>query len=1140
MRFLCLLSMFAALGSAQSFQGSLRGRVVDPNGSVVPLAKITVIDEGTAIQRSTLTTTEGEYTFSALMPATYKVVAEAPGFKRLENSGVQIATQASVTLDLKLDLGQVTESINITGESALIDTATASNGQAIDRQKLIDLPNLGRNPFMLSKLAEAVVQVGNPKFNRMQDQSGSSAISIAGGPVRGNNYTLDGIAITDSTNRAVIIPTLEAVEDMKVQSNTYDAEMGRTGGGTFNTFLRSGTNQVHGSAFGYMRETAWLANNFFSNRAGTPRIEQPFRNYGGSIGGPIRIPKIYDGRNRTFFWVTGEAYRQTEAAGTRLSVPTALERVGNFSQTRSVVANSMALQVVYDPLSITSAGPRTAFPGNIIPANRLSGIGVKMASYYPMPNVSTANVYGQLNYDATVAAYNRADQTTWKIDHEVTRWWRASASYLHYGSREPSNAWWGGVATPGQGVLFRKVDATQVNSTLTPSPTVVVALRYGFNRFPNFSTPTSLGFNLTELGLPSSLASSTQFSAFPSVSIGGLTAYGGGTTSQSVFHSKSFNATASKFFGKHSFKSGFDFRVIQHDGAPAVGPSSFNFNDVFTRSLPNQTVQGTGAGLASMLLGYPAGGSMTVATNFYNQVKYYALFFQDDWRLSPKLTLNMGLRYERENGPSDQNDNFITGFDPNSASPLQATVSDPKIVGTVLFAGEKGNTRYAGNPNLNKFSPRIGVAYAVNSKTAIRGGYGIFWAPLSFSFQSTLGYSQSTPIIDTFDNGVTPATTLNNPYPTGLLQPVGRSAGGLTGVGQGIVIPDRDARSGYVQQYSFDFQRQLPKNFVLGVGYIGSKSLQLAQNGRNINQLDPRFLSLGSALNQSVANPMFQKGGILGVAGATITRSQLLRPFPQFTSVSLDRSDTNRALYHALYVKVQRRFAQGFTATATYTRSQNMDASYGSTGNDFAGTVSEPQNAYAPEMEYSLSSSHTPHRLSLSTTYELPFGKGKMFLSNNRLADLAVGGWSVNLVSIMQTGYPLTITQPNDNSVFGANHMRPNATGVSPQPDLPFDKRIDGWFNRAAFVQAPQYTFGNLSRTLSIRGPGQVNWDLSVFKTFSIHERLKAQFRAEALNLANTPMFYAPNTTYTNSAFGVINSQANFSRMIQLGVRFFL
>lgn len=1141
MRYLYLFAMCTGLAAAQSFQGSLRGRVLDPNGAAVALTKVTVMDEGTSIGRSAVTGPEGEYAFPALMPATYTVVAESVGFKRLESKGVIVATQASVTLDLRLELGQVTDSVNVSSEGALIDTATASNGQVIDRQKLIDLPNLGRNPFMLSKLSEAVVQVGNPKFNRMQDQSGSSAISIAGGPVRGNNYTLDGISITDSVNRAVIIPSLEAVEDMKVQSNTYDAEMGRTGGGTFNTFLRSGTNQVRGSAFGYIRETPWLANNFFSNRAGTPIINQPFRNFGGSIGGPVRIPKLYDGRNRTFFWITGEAYRQTEAAGTRLAVATARERVGDFSQTKSVIPGSDALQTIYDPLSAPAGGARMPFSGNIIPASRVNNIGRNMASYYPLPNVA-ADRYGALNYDASIGAYNRADQTTWKLDHEVTKWWRAAASYLHYGSREPANAWWGGVSTPNQGVLFRKVDATQLNSTLTPTPTMVVAVRYGFNRFPNFSTPTSLGFDLTQLGLPASLAAATQFSAFPSLAVGGLQGYGGGTTSQSVFHSKSFNATVSKFMGKHTVKSGFDFRLIQHDGAPAIGPSSFSFSDVFTRSLPNQNVQGTGAGLATMLLGYPTDGSVTVATNFYNFAKYYAGFVQDDWRVSSKLTLNIGFRYEHETGPADRNNNFIVGFDTAVASPLQRTVAEPKIVGGVMYAGAGTYDRYAGNPNRHKISPRIGAAYALNNKTAIRGGYGVFWAPLAFTFQSTIGYSQSTPIVGSLDNNVTPATTLNNPYPNGLLQPVGQAGGLLTGVGQALGIPDKDARSGYVQQYSFDFQRQLPGNFVLGIGYIGSKSLQLAQGGRNINQLDPQFLGLGSALNQSVANPLYQRGGILGVGGQTISRSQLLRPFPQFTSVTLGNSDTNRAAYHAMYFKIQRRFSMGLTALATYTRSQNTDQAYGAAaGNDFAATAGGPQNAYAPGLEYGLSSSHTPHRLSFSTTYELPFGKNKAWLANNRIADLAVGGWSLNVVSVMQSGYPMSITQPNDNSVIGGNHMRPNATGVSPQPDLPFDKRIDGWFNRAAFSIAPQFSFGNVSRTISLRGPGQVNFDVSLFKTFSIGERFKAQFRAEALNVGNTPMFYAPNTLFSSSAaFGVISSQANFSRLVQLGVRFFL
>lgn len=1125
---LFLLTVFcAAAALAQSFHGSLRGQILDPGGQAVPVAKVTLIDEGTSTQRATITSDQGEFTFASVTPSTYTVLAEAPGFKRSERKGITVSTQAALTIDFKLELGQVTEQVNVTEEVPALETANASTGQVIDRQKLIDLPNLGRNPFMLSKLAENVVQVGNPKFNRMQDQSGSSQISIAGGPVRGNNYTLDGISITDSTNRAVIIPSVEAVQEVKVQANTYDAEMGRTGGGTFNTFLRSGSNQVHGSAFGYIRETPWLANNFYSNRAGTPRINQPFRNYGGSIGGPIRIPKVYDGRNKTFFWITGEAYRQTESAGTRLSVPTAAERRGDFSQSLSRAGNG--LQLVYDPLTTLPDGTRTPFAGNVIPANRLSTPGRNIASYYPLPN-APARFYSDLNFDATIGAYNRADQTTWKADHQLFSWWRASASYLHYGSIEPGNAWWGSLASPNQAVLYRKVDATQVNSTLTPSPTLVIAVRYGFNRFPNFSAPTSLGFDLKTLGLPSSLAAITKYTAFPAITMSDVGSFGGGTTSQSVLHSKSFNTTASKFMGKHSLKFGFDWRTLNNDGAPGIGPSAFSFSDIFTRSVPQRTVQGTGASLATLLLGYPTGGSMTVATNFYNYARYAAGFVQDDFRVTSKLTLNFGVRYERENGPADRNNNFITGFDTKVASPLQATVPDPKIFGGVHFAGVNGNGRNAGNPNLHKLSPRIGFAYSKDAKTAIRGGYGIFWAPLPFSFQSTIGYSQSTPVVASFDNNFTPAATLENPYPTGLVTPVGNSGGLSTGIGQALSLPDGNARSGYVQQFSFDIQRQLPAGFVLASGYVGSKSLQLAQDGRNINQLSPEFLSLGSALNQSVPNPMFNRGGLLNVAGSVISRSQLLRPFPQFTSVTLNNSDTNRAMYHSVYVKAQRRFAQGMTIIATYTRSQNMDSAYGTTGNTFSGTVAGPQNAYAPEQEYGLSSVHSPNRLSMAVTYELPLWKTNRYL----------GGWSFNAISVMQSGYPLTITQPNDNSVIGASHMRPNGTGLSAVVDKPFAQRLDGWINPAAFAQAPQFTFGNVSRTNPLRGPGQINWDVSIFKTFTLTERLKAQFRAEALNFTNTPMFNGPNTTFTSPQFGLISSQANFSRLIQLGVRFFL
>lgn len=303
-RTLAVSLLAAAFSYGQSYYGGLRGSVVDSAGAVMASVKVTLVDEATNVPRSVLSNEAGEFVFPSVNPATYSIVAEAQGFKRLERKGITIATQQFVTLDLKMELGQVTESVLVTEEAPLLESSNASTGQVVDRQKLLDLPNLGRNPFMMAKIAPNVVQVGDPRFNRMQDQSGSSQISIAGGPVRGNNYLLDGVPITDGNNRAIIIPSVEAVGEVKIQANTYDAEMGRTGGGVFNAYLKSGSNDVHGSAFGYMREGGWLANDFFNNRNGVARPNTPFRNYGASFGGPVVLPKIYDGKNRTFFWLS--------------------------------------------------------------------------------------------------------------------------------------------------------------------------------------------------------------------------------------------------------------------------------------------------------------------------------------------------------------------------------------------------------------------------------------------------------------------------------------------------------------------------------------------------------------------------------------------------------------------------------------------------------------------------------------------------------------------------------------------------------------------------------------------------------------------------------------------------------------------
>ncbi len=1139
------LALFGALAAstfslhAQSTYGGLRGLVADAQGKSITGAKVTMTDQGTNLTRSTLTNEAGEYNFASVVPASYKIEAEAVGFKKYEQLGIAVATQQFLTIDIKMEVGNVTEAVTVMAETPLLETASASQGQVIERQQIVDLPNLGRNPFMMSKLAPTVQQAGNPAYNRMQDQSGSSQISINGGPVRGNNYLLDGIPITDFSNRAVIIPSLEAVEEMKVQYSTYDAEMGRTGGGMFNTLLKTGSNQYHGSLMGYMRETGWLANNFFSNRNGIPISEQPFRNYGGSFGGAVWIPKVYNGRNKTFFWLGFEGYRDTQAANLEAYAPTALERVGDFSQTRN---SSGSLLTIYDPLTTAADGSRSAFPGNIIPANRINTVGRNIAATYVMPT-RTSSAYGANNVSAASQLPSVADQHFIKLDHQFTSWWRSSVSYLKYNSSEPGENNFGNISSPGQWLLDRIVNATQVNTTLTPSSTWVLAVRYGFNRFPNIGLQKSQGFNVASLGFNQAFVRDIPSQTFPNVTMQNAYSLGTNNNFNYVHHSKNLGLQASKYIGKHSVKFGYDFRRLHADGVDFQNSSgAFTFNNTFTRANSNSSTSGSGADLADMLLGAPSAATGYIPTNLYQYVDYNGLYVQDDFRVTPKLTLNLGLRWERETGLIEVNNNMITGFDATANNPIGAAAG-LTTKGVFRFAGVDGQRRATGDPNLNKFSPRIGFAYQVSNKLVLRGGYGIFWAPM-FSVGSPLnteGITANTQPAASLDGNKTPAIDLSNPFPTGLDRPVGSSLGALTGIGKSVTIFDPNAKSTRVQQYSFDAQYQLSNSLVASAGYSGSRTSDLTWTtaSMNYNQLDPSLWGQGAALTQAVPNPFFGNGGVQGIGGATIARNQLLRPYPQFAAVNFSFGSRNMAQYDSMVLKLQKRYSNGFTFLGAYTWSKNFDMGGGGPGNNLNGGNGGPQDVYSLAGEYGLSYLHSPHRLTTATTYELPFGKGKAFLgSAGYLTNLLVGGWSVNAISVMQTGYPLQVYMNNNgNSALGTARQRPNATGVSPEVDASFGQKIDGWINRAAFVDAPAFTMGNVTRTIGMRGPGQVNWDLSVFKTASITERLRVQFRAEALNAMNTPLFRAPNTAFGNGAFGRITQQANFPRMLQLGMR---
>ena len=1148
LRTILLAAVFAGASLAQSYFGGIRGAVLDASGKTIGDAKITIADEASGTQRATLSSGEGSYSFSQVVPATYAVLAEAPGFKKFERKHVVVGTQETVALDLKMEIGSVSESVQVTEEVSLIEAANASQGQVIDRQQLIDLPNLGRNPFMMSKLAQNVTPVGDPHYNRMQDQSGSSQITIAGGPVRGNNYLLDGIPITDASNRAMIIPSLEAVQEVKIQANTYDAEMARTGGGMFNTYLKSGTNQYHGSLFGSLRQTSWAANNFFNNAANPyiPLPPQPNRTYGASFGGAVRVPKLYNGRNRTFFWLAWEGYNDTQSNSIKYYAPTALERIGDFSQTKGD-KNGTPL-AIYDPATTACGGSpntctRTPFAGNVIPKPRINTVGLNIAATYVNPQ--TASTYfGDPNLTQAALLPSRAAQRTAKLDHEFTRFWHASLSYAQYFSLEPGNTWFPTISSPDQWRLLRRVNATQFNNVLTLSPTTVLTVRYGFNRFPNYGYQVSQGFNLAGLGFDPSFVASVASPTFPNISTTSIYPLGTNNNFYYVHHSKNFSAGISKYHGRQTFKAGFDFRRLHDDGNDfSNSAGAFTFNGVFSRSTPLTSVANTGADLADMLLGAASAGTGYIPSKLYEYGTYYATYIQDDIRLTKSLTINLGLRWEREYGLQEANNHMVVGFNTTATNPLAGNVTGISPKGVIQFAGVNGNPVNVGNPNMNKFAPRIGVAWTLNSKTTIRGGYGLYWAP-GFAIGSPYnppGFTATSTYVASNDGNATPANSLTNPFPTGVAKPTGATLGDLTGIGQSLSIVNPNSRSPRVHQFSFDVQRQLPFGIAAEIGYVGSRSSHLTQATANINinALNPSLLSTVSTA--SVANPFFGKGGAGVIGSATVSGVQLALPFPTFGTINYLASDLNHARYDSLVAKAQKRMSMGLTFLSTFTWSRNLDASSGGAGNFLNGGAAGPQNPYDMESEYSLANVNTPLRWSTAFTYELPFGRGKKILDRKSL-DYVVGGWSINAISVYQSGFPLQITQStNNNSTFGYASQRPNATGITPVTSGALEDRLSHYIDINAFSASPQRTFGNLSRTLGMRGPGQANWDLSVFKSISITEKFKGQFRAEALNAFNTPMFAGPNVSYApgSASFGKITSQVNFSRMMQLGLRLF-
>lgn len=1217
--FIVLLTV-CVTARAQTNYGGLRGEVKDTQGAVISGAKVTLMNQDTKIERTIVTNDAGVYLFGGVDPGTYKVSIAMPGFKTFDSVGHIVTIGLVATVDATLQIGATGETIEVSTDSLELQTSSASGGQLYNAQQVEDLPLLGRNPFMLEAYDANVVTLGDPRYVRAEDQTGSSQVSLAGAPSNSNSYVVDGIPISTSSGGVTFIPTVESVSDAKVQANTYDSELGRTGGGIFASNLKSGSSQYHGVLYGETRQTGWSGNlwyNTFANSgagAATPSDETYI--YEGAFGGPL-VPPSFKNKaphwlDQTFFWVDEAGYRQGQpltGVTTSFYVPTAAERTGDFSayapnngSLTSCTGAQSNCYILYDPTTF----PRVSFlqetGANKIPASYINPIGSYMVGQFPAATSSVA--YGTTGqpYNFTnpnVSFKSRDDTYSGKLEHIFTPWYSASASYVHSAIQEPSG---NALIVPfaNSTKLLRYTDATAINNTFTLSPTALLTVAYGYNRYYSASFQYSTGFNAASgfggAGFPSSFASQLQSATFPALtlsSVSGAASLGASNGGPTVYASHNVVVVGTKTLNRHTLKAGYEWRGFDVFTNPTSGGAgAFTFDGQYTNSSGGSD-SGTPRSIADLLVGQPSSATVTLNSGiFINTIGYHALFAQDDYRLSEKLTLNLGVRYEYELGQSEQRNRLNVGFDPNATgSYTGASGSLVNFKGAIAFAGQNGYPTHCCQNSHTKFSPRIGIAFAPTNKMAIHAGYGVYFAPIGIA-AATTGYSQTStysPGNATTGVGVGTAAYLSNPFPSGLLQPTGNTLGPLTGLGSSLTgsstyafttgLQDFHKRFPLVEQYSLDIQQEMPLGVMMRVGYFGAHARNYA-NYTNINQLSdatmatyaPGGANYGTSLATKVANPFYAKtiGGLPStgvVSTTTVAQGQLLLPFPQFGSV-YELESSGYSNYNSLVVKAEKHTTKGLTLLTTYTWASNWDNIW-STGSQIYSSYG-PQDAFNPKGEYARSINSIPNRATAAVTYDLPFGHGKKYLAGaNRWMDELVGGWEVSDEWIDQNGVPLTIQQTDLSTTFGTTgvggtYQRPNVVGDvhsaclggSPQGRLGsfatgFSAK-PAYVNVSAFTPAAPFTYGNAPRMLPCRAPGYDNQNISVFKDIKLGERFNLQIRAEALNAMNTPEFAPPSQTYTVSApssvtgtptasssqtLGNITTTVGFARIIQLGGR---
>ena len=1180
-----LLSFSAAFG--QEYRGTISGTVTDPGGAIIPGATVIVQNTETNISSTTTTNDEGAYTFPLLLPGKYKVSATAENFQTTVREDIQLNVDGRLLIDLKLQIGSTTE-VNVSADTEIIETGSVTTGTVITEQLITELPLSEGAAYNLATQAPGVSYTGNPNFTGPTANGNLSAFRTNG--ASGNLITLDGSPNIGFDGSVAYTPPADALTQFKIQTNAFDAQNGFTAGSTVNVAVKSGTNKLHGSAYYFNRPESLTANNFFNNRLGQDRPPRAYYRAGGQINGPIYIPKIFNGKNSTFFMFSYEKQKDQRAEPETFTVPTALMRTGNFSELLPLGI------MIYDPATAVlrntscAAGStgttvcRTPFAGNIIPTSRLNPAAVAFLNLYPTPNQPGV----EDNYFSNQVLNRPYDSYLTRIDHNINENNRIFGKLFYSKSSEDRYNFLDVPDSITQGFEYRTNIGGNLDYTSTLSPNLVLDIRSSLNDFEQEraqANPLSAG----DLGF-TGIAGLTNSTVFPRFDFTNYDTLGAERSDFNEglnrdFRLFSFQPTLTQIFGNQTLKYGYDYRkLLEKRTTNGYNAGRFLFDGLYTSPASNSnstTRNQVGRDLAAFLLGIPSANANSLIENAasYNvSTDYNGLFIQDDWRVTSKLTLNLGLRYELESGVREDNGQFVTGFDATTTSPLQAQVlanfnaNMPTSVPIAAFQNLTGGLQFATGANdlnqssdKNNFQPRIGASYAVNNKTVFRAGFGIFTSPFQLQAINQSGFTASTSYTASTNNGLTFLSNINNPFPTGVNPAIGASLGLNTSLGTTLGTTNAtgptattlyvdDRKNANYARFIVGVQRELPYNFGVEATIVISRGYDLPVL-RQLNYIPREYLNdftgvtdaatitaaitaTQTFLNQTVPNPfrgLVPQNATLNAA--TIQRRFLLTQFPQFQDLIVTEYNGSSD-YKSLQLQVTKRLTQGFSLNSSYTYSHDREKV-------------RRLNPQDEELDDEISTANRPHRFTFSGIYELPFGRGRTFFKDlNPVVDAFFGGWQFNAVYEWQSGEPLVL---QNNFYSGDISQLRNRLGEKDEQgrrygvDIPaFDTSgfllstgvVPGFGNN--YTVSSQNTLRNLPYTMdNFRNQPFQKFDVGLTKNFRIKEKMKLQVRVEGINVLN--YVYLGNglqLSPTNTSFGRVSGQRNLPRDIQLGARF--